>query len=106
MRPVINRGEVWWAEIPNDRVRPVVVLTRQRFTSRLTTLLVVPVSTRIRGIPTEVALGKDDGLTRECVATFDNVQAVDRSRFKQRIAQLSADRMSEVCRAYRFAAGC
>jgi mRNA interferase MazF len=104
--PVINRGDVWWADVPGDRVRPVLVLTRQRFTSRLTSLLVAPVTTTVRGIPTEVVLDADDGLPRRCAANFDNVFTLHRSRFENRIGQLGDERLVEVCRAYRFAAGC
>jgi mRNA interferase MazF len=104
--PVINRGELWWADVPGDKVRPVLVLTRQRFTARLTSLLVAPVTTTVRGIPTEVALGAGDGLSRRCAVNFDNVFTMQRSRFTERIARLSDERLAEVCRAYRFAAGC
>ena len=104
--PVINRGDVWWADVQGDKVRPVLVLTRQRFTSRLTSLLVAPVTTTVRGIPTEVALDADDGLPRRCAANFDNVFTLHRSRFKKRISRLSDERLGQVCRAYRFAAGC
>ncbi|GFG86489.1 type II toxin-antitoxin system PemK/MazF family toxin [Mycolicibacter algericus] len=104
--PVINRGEVWWADVPGDKVRPVLVLTRQRFTSRLTSLLVAPVTTTVRGIPTEVALDRDDGLPRPCAANFDNVFTLGRARFTSRITRLQDERLTEVCRAYRFATGC
>lgn len=103
---IINRGDLWWADVPGDKVRPVLVLTRQRFTSRLTSLLVAPVTTTVRGIPTEVALGAADGMSRASAANFDNVFTLHRSRFKSRIGRLGADRLAEVCRAYRFAAGC
>jgi mRNA interferase MazF len=104
--PVINRGDVWWADVPGDNVRPVLVLTRQRFTSRLTSLLVAPVTTTVRGIPTEVVLDADEGLPRRCAANFDNVFTLHRSRFENRIGQLGDERLVEVCQAYRFAAGC
>ncbi|AEF37382.1 PemK-like protein [Mycolicibacter sinensis] len=103
---MINRGEVWWADVPGDKIRPVLVLTRQRFTSRLTSLLVAPVTTTVRNIPTEVALDRADGLPRQCAANFDNVFTLGRSRFTSRIARLADERLSEVCRAYRFAVGC
>lgn len=48
-----HQGEVWWADVPGDKVRPVVVLTRERFIARLHSILVAPVSTTVRGIPTE-----------------------------------------------------
>lgn len=104
--PVINRGEVWWADVPGDKIRPVLVLSRQRFTSRLTSLLVAPVTTTVRNIPTEVALDRADGLPRPCAANFDNVFTLSRSRFTSRISRLADERLAEVCRSYRFAAGC
>ncbi len=106
MSPVIHRGDVWWADVPGDKVRPVVVLTRERFASRLTSLLVAPITTTVREIPTEVALGPDDGLPRDCAANFDNVFTLHRSRFERRISRLTDDRLDEVCQAYRFAVGC
>jgi mRNA interferase MazF len=106
MSPVIHRGDVWWADVPGDKLRPVVVLTRERFTSRLNTLLVAPVTTTVRNIPTEVGLDVGDGLPRDGAANFDNVFTLRRSRFKSRITRLGNDRLAEVCRAYRFAAGC
>lgn len=106
MTPDIHRGEIWWADVPGDKVRPVVVLTRERFIPRLTSLLVAPVTTRVRGIPTEVELDAADGMPRPCAANFDNVFTLSRSRFKTRVASLDQVRLAEVCQAYRFAAGC
>lgn len=102
----IHRGDVWWADVPGDKVRPVLVLTRERFVPRLTSLLVAPVTTTVRGIPTEVELDDEDGLPRACAANFDNVFTLHRSRFKSRVARLGHARLADVCRAYRFAAGC
>lgn len=106
MTPAIHRGDVWWADVPGDKVRPVVVLTRERFVARLTSLLVAPVTTTVRGIPTEVALSPDDGLPRDCAANFDNVFTLPRMCFERKITRLADARMSEVCRASRFAIGC
>lgn len=104
--PLPRRGEIWWADVPGDKVRPVVILTRERFIARLNSVLVAPVTTRVRGIPTEVAFTTDDGVPRPCAANFDNVFTVRRDRLRTYIAALPAARLEEVCRAYRFAAGC
>jgi len=106
LTPVLHRGEVWWADVPGGKLRPVLVLTRERFVERLTSVLVAPLTTTVRNIPTEVRFTADDGLPRECAANFDNVFTLSRSRFKQRITQLAEPRLREVCRAYQFAAGC
>jgi mRNA interferase MazF len=69
-------------------------------------LLVAPLTTTVRNIPTEVHLTTDDGPPRECAANFNNVFTLSRSHFKQRITRLAEPRLREVCRAYQFAAGC
>ena len=106
MIPLPHRCEVWWANVPGDKVRPVVVLTRERFIGRLHSVLVAPVTTTVRGIPTEVVFDSEDGLPRRCAANFDNVFTLRRDRFETRIAVLASDRCDQVCVAYRFAAGC
>jgi mRNA interferase MazF len=106
LTPAIRRGDIWWADVPDDKMRPVLVLTRERFVSRLTSLVVAPLTTTVRGIPTEVRLTTEDGLPRECAANFDNVFTLHRSRFERRITRLTESHMHAVCRAYRFAVGC
>ena len=104
--PAIHRGDVWWADVPGDKRRPVLVMTRDRFVPRLTSLLVAPLTTRVRAIPTEVELGQPDGVPRRSAANFDNVFTLHKSRLHERITRLSSERMTDVCRAYRFAVGC
>lgn len=72
MTPALHRGDLWWADVPGDKRRPVLVLTRERFISRLNAVLVAPVTTKVRGIPTEVTLGPADGMPQACAANFDN----------------------------------
>lgn len=84
----------------------MLVLTRERFIARLHSVLVAPVTSTVRGIPTEVALGPDDGLPQHCAANFDNLFTLRRDRLETRIVTLTDDHLTEVCRAYRFAAGC
>ena len=55
--PQPERGDVWIAGMPGDKRRPVVVLTRSSVLPRLSTVLVAPVTIRVRGIPTELPLG-------------------------------------------------
>lgn len=106
MTSVIHRGDVWWADVPGDKVRPVLVLTRERFVSRLAAVVVAPVTTTVRAIPTEVDLSTGDGMPRDCAANFDNVFTLHRSRFQRRITRLGEAKMREMCQAYSFAVGC
>lgn len=106
MTTIVHRGDIWWAEVPGDKMRPVLVLTRERFIPRLTSLLVAPVTTRVRSIPTEVPLGAAEGFPKPCAANFDNVFTIRRDRLTSRSGRLEDSRLDEVCRALRFAAGC
>ena len=55
-----EQGEIWWAEA-RDKRRPVLVVTRSSAIPALTTILVAPVTRKVRGIPTEIALGAMSG---------------------------------------------
>lgn len=101
-----HRGEIWWADIPGDKRRPVLIMTRERFIPRLGSVLVAPVTTRVRDIPTEVRLGEGQGLPRPCAASFDNVLTLPKGVLQERISRLDAEILAQSCRAYRFAADC
>lgn len=102
----MTRGEVWWLEHPEIGRRPACVLTRPEAVPLLRNVLVVPATRRIRGIPTEVSLGREDGMPQICVLPLDNVQPVPKAMLIERITRLGAARMREVCQALNVAAGC
>ena len=104
--PEPNRGEVWWIELPDVGRRPGCVLTRTAAIPVLRSLLVVPATRTIRGIPTEVFLDEDDGMPVECALSLDNVTVVPRALLTERITKLSPQRIDEVCRALSIATGC
>lgn len=102
----MTRGDVCWADLPEEGRRPVVVLTRDVAIPLLHRLTVVPLTRTIRGLPTEVPLGTDDGMPHECVINLDSVRQVRRSRLGERITSLSGPKMHEVCNALAIATGC
>ena len=99
------QGEVWWAEA-EDKRRPVLVVTRSDAIPVLARLVVAPITRTVRGIPTEVPLGADDGLASECAASFDNVQPINRALLTERIATLGSARRHELCAALAALADC
>ena len=103
---MIRRGEIWWSEQAALGRRPVLVLSRDAVLPALARPLVAPLTTRVRGLPTEVALDEADGVPQACVASLDNVQPLDASLLVQRIGRLGADRMREVCQALAVATDC
>ena len=102
----MNRGEVWWLEHPESGRHPVCILTRQAAIPVLRAVLAVPATTRMRGIPTEVWLGPEDGMPRECALTLDNVAPVPKTLLTERITRLGPVKLAELCRALNIAAGC
>jgi mRNA interferase MazF len=103
--PTPSQGEIWWAEA-EDKRRPVLVVTRSEAVPVLTWIVVAPVTRTIRGIPTEVALGPEQGLPDECVASFDNLQPVRRSFLVERVGELDADERAAICEAVRALTDC
>jgi mRNA interferase MazF len=104
--PYPERGDVWFADVPGDKRRPVVVLTRTSVLPRLTTILVAPVTTRVRQIPTEVQLGLAQGLARQCVANFDNILPLPKEKLIQHVGRLGMADLRRACAAARFAIQC
>jgi mRNA interferase MazF len=102
----VNRGEVWWVEHPDAGRRPGCVLTRQAAIPVLSSVLVAPASRTVRGIPTEVALGRHDGMPDDCALSFDNLATVPKDLLTARITTLSDRKLSEACGALRAATGC
>ena len=102
----MKQGEVRWYpfEAPDKR-RPVLILTRNSAIGFLRALTVAPVTTTIRGIPTEVLLTREDGMPSDCAVNLDNIQTVPKSKLGPLIGRLSLERMGEVQRAIRFALG-
>jgi mRNA interferase MazF len=99
------QGDIWWAETEEKR-RPVLVVTRTDAVPALTRLMVAPVTSKVRGIPTELALGAEEGLPRPCAASFDNAQPIRRSYLTHLVGRLSPARLTELCRALAALADC
>ncbi|MDE3074600.1 MAG: type II toxin-antitoxin system PemK/MazF family toxin [Chloroflexota bacterium] len=101
---VPRQGEIWWAHAADKR-RPVLVVTRSEVVGLLDGIVVAPVTRTVRGIPTEIPLGQDEGLAAECAASFDNLQRIRRSALKARVGDLSW-RRDEICGALKALADC
>lgn len=58
----LKRGEIWGVEFKKpDKFRPVVVLTRQETLPLLHTVTVAPITRTVRGVPSEVLIGTEEG---------------------------------------------
>jgi mRNA interferase MazF len=75
----VNRGEVYDIDWPGLGLRPAVIVTRPTAIPHLTNVTVVLITTRVRGLPTEVELGVAHGLVEGSVANCDNVLTVPKA---------------------------
>ena len=89
-----------------QKERPVVVLTRGRFIPFLSRVTVAPLTSTIRGVPTEVQVDESDGMKAACVINLHNVVTVEKRALGRWVATLGPARMSQVCEALRFALAC
>lgn len=103
----IARGDIrqYQFDAP-DKKRPVLVLTRDSAISYLSNVTVAPITSAIRGVPSEVVLNEDDGMKSPCAVNLHNAVTVSQDRLGRRIAHLSASRMGQICAALRFSLGC
>ena len=69
-------------------------------------MTVAPITSTIRGVPSEVALGPEDGLRQPCAANLHNIMTVNQQALGRRLSQLTPQRLREVCAALTFALGC
>lgn len=75
-----------------DKQRPCVLLTRQHMATRLTWVTIAPITSQIRGIPTEVIVdaGAETGLKLDSVISADNIRTVPKSALVRQIGVLPA----------------
>ncbi len=71
-----------------DKARPVLVLTRELIRPHLATVTIAPITSRIRGLSTEVPLDIANGLAGPCVVRCDNVATIPVEDLRDRIGVL------------------
>lgn len=71
-----------------DKTRPVVVLTREVVRPYLERVTVAPITTTIRGLSTEVPVGRANGLAHPSVISCDNIVTVPKSALGRQIGYL------------------
>ena len=83
----------------------MVLLSRNEAYAVRELVTVAPVTTRVRRIPTEVALGVAEGLPKACVVNLDTITTIPWRTLTQAIGPLSVDKLAAVERVLLFALG-
>jgi len=103
---VVAQGELWMMETPNRRRRPVLIVSRDQAIPALNNIVIAPVTSTIRNIPTCVPVGTDEGIDHDSVATFDNLAAVPKSVLTTRLGALGVGGRRRMCDALDALADC
>ena len=102
----MNRGEIWTFEFKKpDKVRPVVILTRQEMIPYLNTVTVAPLTRTVRDVPSEVIVGTVEGLKETSAVNLHHLVTLPKSKLHRFIGTLSPAKMQELLDALLFALG-
>jgi mRNA interferase MazF len=102
----MNRGDIVWHKFKEpDKIRPALVLTRNGAIPELNAITVVPITTTIRDIQSQVILTEADGMQEVCAINLDWVQTVPKNNLGPYITHLSEERLGEIFEAIKFAFG-
>lgn len=86
-----------------DKTRPVLVLTRELVRPHLTRVTVAPITSRIRGLSSELPVGTANGLDHPSVVSCDNVVTVPVSALGRQIGRLFPSQEVELTEALHAA---
>lgn len=105
-KALMRRGEIWWATLPIPAGRrPVVLVSRNLAYQVRSKVSVIEITTRERGLETEVPLGAREGLPRTCWGNADNIATIDKRWLEERIGVLGREKMAKLDRALGLALG-
>ena len=103
---MVAQSELWLMETPNQKRRPVLVVSRDEVIPAVNNVVVAPITSTIRHIPTCIPVGPDEGIDHDSVATFDNLAAVPKSVLTVRLGTLGIGGRRRICDALGAMANC
>ena len=102
---MVARGDLWWLESPDEKGRPVLVVSRDEAIPVLQRVMVAPVTRTVRAAPSQLPVGRAEGLPVESVANFDDLAGVPKVLLVRRLGALGP-RIHELCERLRAMSGC
>ena len=102
----MKRGEIWWARLPlPSGRRPVALISRDAAYAIRLNVTIAGISTVIRVLPSEVSLGRSDGLPRACVINADNLVTIPKALLESKLVSLRPAKLAELDAALAFSLG-
>jgi mRNA interferase MazF len=103
---LVAQGEIWLMEPPNGKKRPVLIVSRDASIPVLNNIVVAPITSTVRSIPTNINVGSEEGIDHESVASFDNLSTVPKSTLTRRLGALGVLGHHQICSALESLADC
>jgi len=101
----VNRGDVVDVDLPELGRRPAVIVTRGVAVPFLANVTVASITTRVRGLPTEVKLDSAQGLDDDSVVNCDNLFTVPKTAIGRIRGELGPAQMHQLDAALTIALG-
>lgn len=86
-----------------DKTRPAVVLTRELARPYLTKVTIAPITSRIRGIMSEVPVGSANGLDHDSIISVDNITTIPAADLGRQLGFLLPEQDLSLTEAIRAA---
>ncbi len=102
---MVAQGEIWWLESPHQKGRPVLVVSRNTAIAVMRRVLVAPITTTLRSTPSQLPLGREEGLPVDSMANFDSLTSVTKAYLVRRMGDLGPRRPA-LCSTLRAMADC
>jgi len=100
----MKRGEIWWVHLPSPvGRRPAVLVSRNQAYRVRSAITVIPLTRTVRGIPTEVPLGPDDGVPKRCAANADVITTIPKHAAREYLCTLDTRKVQALEQAIKFA---
>lgn len=103
---MVAQAELWLMETPNDKRRPVLIVSRDEVIPVVNNIVIAPITSTVRDIPSCVPVGPGEGIDHDSVATFDNLAAVPKSVLTTRLGALGPGGRRQLCEALSAMANC
>jgi mRNA interferase MazF len=102
----MRRGEIRWYRFAKpDKKRPVLILTRNSTLEYLADVTIAPLTTRLRDIPTQVVVTRDEGMPGDSAVSLDHIQTVPQCQVGSLLTSLPHSKMAAIENAIGFALG-
>ncbi|MEO7587907.1 MAG: type II toxin-antitoxin system PemK/MazF family toxin [Arachnia sp.] len=92
---------IWLARL--DEMRPVLVLTREEVRAVRRFVTIAPITSTVRGLRSEVLVGRRNGLDHDSVVSLDSIATIARDLLVRPVGALLEEQERDLTRAFHEA---